>query len=38
MLAQNMEVVEDLDLVGFEKVDDFDVVAELHELNEGKTP
>ncbi len=35
-LAQNMEVVEDLDLVGFEHADDFDVVASLHELNEGR--
>ena len=38
VLAQNMEVVEDLDLVGLEKADDFAVVAGLHELNEGKTP
>ena len=38
VLAQNLEVVEDLDLVGLEKADDFDVVAGLHELNGGKTP
>ena len=38
VLAQNMEVVEDLDLVGLEKADDFAVVAGLHELNDGKTP
>lgn len=37
-LAQNMEVVEDLDLVGLEGADDFAVVASLHELNEGKKP
>lgn len=37
-LAQNMEVVEDLDLVGLERADDFDVVASLHELKEGEAP
>jgi len=37
-LAQNMEVVEDLDLLGLERSDDFDVVASLHELSEGETP
>ncbi len=37
-VAQNMDVVEDLDLVGLDGADDFEVVARLHELNEGKTP
>lgn len=36
-LAQNMEVVEDLDLIGLENPDDLDVVANLHEL-EGERP
>ena len=31
-LAQNMEVIEDLDLVGLDSADDLDVVASLHEL------
>jgi len=31
-LAQNMEVIEDLDLVGLDSPDDLDVVASLHEL------
>ncbi len=38
VLAQNIDVLEDLDLVGLERADDFDVVASLHELNEGKAP
>ncbi len=38
VLAQNMELVEDLDLVGLEKAGDLDVVAGLNEQNEGKTP
>ena len=32
LLAQNLEVVEDLDLVDLASGDDLDVVAELHEL------
>jgi anti-sigma factor RsiW len=32
LLAQNLEVVEDLDLVDLSSADDLDVVAELHEL------
>lgn len=32
MLAQNLEVVEDLDLVGLESPEDLDVVADLDEL------
>ncbi|MFO0600500.1 MAG: zf-HC2 domain-containing protein [Myxococcaceae bacterium] len=32
MLAQNLDVVEDLDLVGLESADDLDVVANLNEL------
>jgi anti-sigma factor RsiW len=31
-VAQNMEVLEDLDLIGLENPDDLDVVASLHEL------
>lgn len=31
-VAQNMEVLEDLDLIGLEGADDLDVVASLHEL------
>jgi anti-sigma factor RsiW len=32
LLAHNLEVVEDFDLVDFDSVDDVDVVAALHEL------
>jgi anti-sigma factor RsiW len=32
LLAQNLDVVEDLDLVGLSSAEDLDVVAELHEL------
>lgn len=32
LLAQNLEVVEDLDLVDLASADDLDVIAELHEL------
>ncbi len=32
LLAQNLEVVEDLDLMGLDSAADLDVVAELHEL------
>ena len=32
LLAQNLEVVEDLDLVDLDSPDDFDVVAQLHDL------
>jgi anti-sigma factor RsiW len=31
-VAQNMEVLEDLDVLGLENTDDLDVVARLHEL------
>lgn len=31
-VAQNMEVLEDLDVIGLENTDDLDVVASLHEL------
>lgn len=31
-IAQNLDVVEDLDLVGLDSADDLDVVASLHEL------
>ena len=31
-LAQNMEVIEDLDLIGLENPDDLDIVANLHQL------
>ena len=32
LLAQNLDVVEDLDLVDLDSADDLDVVADLHEL------
>lgn len=32
LLAQNLDVVEDLDLVDLSSADDLDVIAELHEL------
>ncbi len=32
LVAQNIDVVEDLDLVGADSVDDLDVIASLHEL------
>jgi anti-sigma factor RsiW len=32
VLAQNMEVVEDLDLIGLDNPDDLEVVANLHDL------
>jgi anti-sigma factor RsiW len=32
LLAQNLEVVEDLDLVDLDSMEDLDVVAQLHEL------
>ena len=38
LLAQTFEVVEDLDLAGLERADDFEVVAQLHETNEVKSP
>ncbi|MFZ5438651.1 MAG: anti-sigma factor family protein [Myxococcota bacterium] len=36
LLAQNLDVVEDLDLVGLESADDLDVIADLEQLE--KTP
>jgi anti-sigma factor RsiW len=31
-VAQNMEVIEDMDIIGLESADDLDVIASLHEL------